>query len=521
MHRCCSCGASAEPRLTRGLARWVLAAAAGIPAAAASVALGADRFDVVPLVYTQSPGAFRSLFLRARCETTRVVMLGDSQETCPAGRGSVYMPRFNFEFARLSGNAPETPWVQMNSTSGNGQPWGDWLLGTALAAPGPTFCRVSPGRLTPGMIGCKVSTMDGANINNNQFYGQLAGVKPRSDQSDPDAGVAVPAAAPYFQMGSGCYLDVMAATNPSSGEVQVRVEPSASPLGSYFQPIIATFQTSMGLQRPTEEILVQRLGPLPTGGLPFLQIELGGTDSTKFTDIIAARFVSTVDSRGWVVQSVALGGYSIARFFERHARCGPVITAMRPDAAFIALGTNDVGFRSLTEFEGDVERMIDFLRASVRPDLPIVMITDPYRLPGDAGDLDRLDRIAGVFYNVARRVPNTCALNSRRALESIGWTSSAFRPYIFDGVHYSPFGASLKAQVEVSMLVGAFGVDRCVADMDDDCGVTIDDAILFFEYYGAGNPRADLDNGQGYGLPDGGVTTDDLVYFLTRLEGGC
>lgn len=32
---------------------------------------------------------------------------------------------------------------------------------------------------------------------------------------------------------------------------------------------------------------------------------------------------------------------------------------------------------------------------------------------------------------------------------------------------------------------------------------------------------ADLDNGSGSGVPDGGVTIDDLLYFLLRYEGGC
>ncbi len=32
---------------------------------------------------------------------------------------------------------------------------------------------------------------------------------------------------------------------------------------------------------------------------------------------------------------------------------------------------------------------------------------------------------------------------------------------------------------------------------------------------------ADLDNGSGSGVPDGGITIDDLLYFLLRYEGGC
>ncbi len=68
----------------------------------------------------------------------------------------------------------------------------------------------------------------------------------------------------------------------------------------------------------------------------------------------------------------------------------------------------------------------------------------------------------------------------------------------------------------------------CVADVDDgsglgegDGGVTIDDLIYFLALYEAGLPCADVDDGSGTGTPDGGITIDDLIYFLTRFEAGC
>jgi hypothetical protein len=68
----------------------------------------------------------------------------------------------------------------------------------------------------------------------------------------------------------------------------------------------------------------------------------------------------------------------------------------------------------------------------------------------------------------------------------------------------------------------------CVADMDDgsgtgtpDGGVTIDDLLYYLVIYGDGAPRADVDDGSGMGTPDGGVTIDDLLYFLTRYGDGC
>jgi hypothetical protein len=68
----------------------------------------------------------------------------------------------------------------------------------------------------------------------------------------------------------------------------------------------------------------------------------------------------------------------------------------------------------------------------------------------------------------------------------------------------------------------------CLADMDNgtgsgtpDGGVTIDDLLFYLAVYEAGVARADVDNGTATGTPDGGVTIDDLLYFLLRFEAGC
>lgn len=68
----------------------------------------------------------------------------------------------------------------------------------------------------------------------------------------------------------------------------------------------------------------------------------------------------------------------------------------------------------------------------------------------------------------------------------------------------------------------------CVADTDDgtsagrcDGGVTIDDLFFFVDQYTRETRRADLDDGSATGTPDGGVTIDDLLYYLNRFEAGC
>lgn len=68
----------------------------------------------------------------------------------------------------------------------------------------------------------------------------------------------------------------------------------------------------------------------------------------------------------------------------------------------------------------------------------------------------------------------------------------------------------------------------CVADVDDgtgegrrDGGVTIDDLVYYLAGYDGGWPRADVDDGRGTGTRDGGITIDDLLYYLVHYAAGC
>lgn len=68
----------------------------------------------------------------------------------------------------------------------------------------------------------------------------------------------------------------------------------------------------------------------------------------------------------------------------------------------------------------------------------------------------------------------------------------------------------------------------CPSDLDDgsgsglpDEGVTIEDLLYFIDQYGLGALSADVDDGSATGSPDGGVTIDDLLYYLFRFNDGC
>lgn len=78
----------------------------------------------------------------------------------------------------------------------------------------------------------------------------------------------------------------------------------------------------------------------------------------------------------------------------------------------------------------------------------------------------------------------------------------------------------------VTSLPATFTV--CIADTDDgsgtgacDGGVTIEDLIYYLGIFDAGLPGADVDDGSAMGTPDGGVTIEDLLYYLARFDAGC
>lgn len=71
-------------------------------------------------------------------------------------------------------------------------------------------------------------------------------------------------------------------------------------------------------------------------------------------------------------------------------------------------------------------------------------------------------------------------------------------------------------------------VSVCVADVDNgeftgtcDGGVTIDDLLYFMYLIEVGDPAGDIDDGSATGTPDCGVTIDDLLYYLYLFENGC
>ncbi len=508
------------PYTLKGGIAWALGVAA-VPAFAQINPGDELHFSEVPIVFTQNPGLFTQLLNDARTQTRRGLVFGDSQETSPDGRGSVYVPRLNYEIWTRYGNAPESPYIAMNSSFGSGQPYGDWLLRTAHASPSVNPSRVPPSLLPPGIRGCRTSTAGGTNVNDNQVFGQL--VQLQYNAASIDVGTGIAGAESYFHVGSAVYLDVMAASNEeSSGEIFVRAGASYVETPSYYAPMTQLFTSTLGLVREGKtRFLTQRFGPLTTNFMPFPQVELSGTSPEAFTDIITCKFVCE-NPAGITLTSLANGGYDATSLLTFHRDCGPVLAALAPDFAMIAYGSNDaVNGYGPAQFRNNMTQVIAFIRDNTRPDLPIILLCDPFRAGLSPQRLDFLDHYPGAAFEIALHDPYLCLINSRRLTDAYGWNATGAGAFMDDGIHYTAYGANLKAQLEMDALFNAFGSPPpppCVADFNQDRTVDFfdyDDFIKCFEGYECPGDR-DAD----FNL-DGSVDFFDYDDFVIAFEAGC
>lgn len=109
-------------------------------------------------------------------------------------------------------------------------------------------------------------------------------------------------------------------------------------------------------------------------------------------------------------------------------------------------------------------------------------------------------------------------------LSLLGWTLSATAAITPDGLTVAGDGFHNGVSEAWSAIIGS----RCIADFDDgsgtgtpDGGVTLDDLLYYLDLYEQGVTRADIDDGTLSGTHDGGVTIEDLLYYLLRYDAGC
>lgn len=431
----------------------------------------ADHGDFSDFLYVTDPAPFEAVFHKAHCSTTRIVILGDSQETTPGGAGNIYIPRLSWEFASRAGNVPETQLARMATSTGSGMPYADWLLRSANPPGGVTASRVPADQLPPGWTACKTSTAGGSSVDPNQYYGNIVMLQPDCANVHPHSGLAH--GGPYVDIKATWGVEVFGLTNTSSGEVRVRVRPNATSATNFFAPATQTFTSSMELRGPTGSIRRQTFGPLNFFDEPYMQVDISGSDPGAFTDVLAVRYVNLSNSAGWSINSFSQEGYKASDVLVRHASCGAFLNAAEPDVVFLMFGANDAG-AGLTpaQFRANISSLIDFVRQSTSPSLPIIIFSDPPRGLLTDVRLANMNGYPQACRELISQLPGVAFVDSRGAMRAQGWNEDTLGQFTGDLVHYLPNAAILKARTEAWILFDAF--DR---GAHDDCnGNGIDDA---------------------------------------------
>ncbi len=121
----------------------------------------------------------------------------------------------------------------------------------------------------------------------------------------------------------------------------------------------------------------------------------------------------------------------------------------------------------------------------------------------EAGASDRKNTVENVF--LAAPAPGL-------------WTVEVFGDEIVQDSRRS----TTQLDADFALVVRATGMTTvCAADFDASGQVDASDLAAYVDAYQAGTTDADVDNGSNTGLRDGGVTIEDLLYFLGRFESGC
>jgi len=432
----------------------VLSCAEGI-SSAQPVTRPLVRFDQVEYVTCRDPGRFEAIWQSGHQQTIRLVILGDSQEMCPLGGGRVYIPRLGYEFWRRYGNVPETQFNGAGSYGDDND--ASWVIRSNSGGPNPIEGRVPPKSLPPGTGAMRSHcSTNGATNLTGQTRGQMDMVLPAAQGLPADC--QIPPGA-YFDLSGEVVAEVFAATNASSGEVHFRARPQLGIYANYFGPITTEGDLTLGLESPFFEVKHALTPPLDTDSKPMLGVEISGDRDDKLTDILGMRLRNLSHPQGVAISPFCAGGYQASDFLLRHGNCGPLFAALDFNIAMITYGANDAEHGLTPEdFRSNVLSLMAWVRQSTGdPTFPFVLVSDCDRNALDQTKRARYDLYAAACRSIALRDSNVMAINARRMMDERGWRidGNEFWTYVPDGVHPSPFAATILAREVVdAMLTG-------------------------------------------------------------------
>lgn len=221
---------------------------------------------------------------------------------------------------------------------------------------------------------------------------------------------------------------------------------------------IGSGSTSLSLQSNDGIVLSEDLGSFDLGTNQSLQIISKG-DNLDGATLIATRFQNATDPSGVSIQTFSKGGYRTETFLANHQNAGQMFQALGEwDAVALHFGANDAKSVTADEFEQDTRDAITMIRDwAGDSELPILLFSDPDLELNNPARRTEFDLYPSVSATIATDLSNVMAINGRRMTDEAGWLAGSDREHEFlgDGVHYTPYGAGLLADAEVSAILSA------------------------------------------------------------------
>lgn len=459
----------------------------------------------LPHTIAIEPERFESRLCAGHDEVVRIAIFGDSQEMCPGGSGCSYLPNINRAFHDRIGAIGETP-VLSHWSIGSSSSAG-WLWRGAVAAPNGETSTLPVSSILPGLRLRSHRALSSP----MQSYGML-GMLLHDGSLTADLGMP---ALPYFDNTSAeVVAELVAATRPGSGGASWRARPRATNVPSYFAPTSGSgeFEIDLSMTGPPE-IRTARTPPLEFAGLPYMSVEVAGSDPVATTEIVGIRFLDLSDHRGVVVQGFSKGGYQLQQLLALHADSGWMLRGFAPRIVALHFGANETTeLVDLDLWKTQLITAIGWIRDAMQdPEFPIVLVGEVHHAGLEPEEQQIFDGQPAVLAALAQKDPALAFVNLRRIThERHGWGPED-ESFLIDTVHLSAVGQRLLAEALVDAL---HSLGRIEGDLDGDGVVGPPDLSILLSAWGATGSaacgsHADLDG-------DGVVTAADLVSLLAK-----
>ncbi len=427
------------PFVGRRLSAWVASPAASLGCLLGWSSHGAAEppYTEVPIVVALDPSVFRDLLLSSSSGVVRMMVLGDSQETCPGQWGRHYVMQANALMARTFGPVSETMLFSPEWW------WSDpaWLATSAAFGEAVPPAEVTDAQLLPGMAPrAMVPTATGGGAFVTVFL-------PRAQEAITDELKDQP----WFVEGTPVVADVLVARRSSSSELAWESAPTTMTVPDAAAPVVSGGSWPILPYGTDGRVGWYSTPPLSTGSREQVQLRLMGA-SQEPVDCLGVRYRAVGESRGVVVHSFSKGGMRIADFLSQHGSCGETLRTVAPNVVVLHWGANDSTWTTSAQWRQSLLDTIGALRSAASdPALPIIIAGDPprYDVPPDSPFLE----FPGVAAEIAMSDPHVLALYLRRAEEeAYGWDAS-LNLAMADLAHYRPHGQRMLAYAFVGSLL--------------------------------------------------------------------